>query len=265
VTLPGEIPTLLQRVIAIGRSAGEKVLTLRRSGCSVDHKAGGHPVTAADRASHDVIITALRGLSPRMPIISEEADLPPYVWRAEWPRFWLVDPLDGTKEFVAGSREFTVNIALVEERGPVLGVVVAPALGVMYFAADTCGAWKQVGDGAPGRIFSADWEPSRPARVVESRSHPSEALDRFMSDLPVAERLQVGSSLKFCLVAEGAADLYPRFGPMMEWDAAAGDCIYRFSGRTRQRPCSIRYNQPDLRIPSFVIGADHLASASVVI
>jgi 3'(2'), 5'-bisphosphate nucleotidase len=250
---------LVDRVVGVAYEAGQRILRVSHVSAHVDRKSGGDPVTNADRAAHDAILSGLLTIEPRLPILSEEGDIPEYAIRSSWHRFWLVDPLDGTKEFVSGSGEFTVNIALVEQHRPVLGVVYAPALDLLYFAEESIGAWKKARGGQAERIYSSEWPPDRPARVVESRSHPSRELEAFLSSIPVAERLAAGSSLKFCFVAEGRADLYPRFGPVMEWDAAAGDCIYRYSGRAGERPSSIRYNQPDLRISSFVIGSDRLA------
>ncbi len=249
---------LVSYLVATVRRAGQRTLEIYHSGWSVEHKMDGNVVTAADRASHEMLVEALAECASGVPLISEESALPPYSTRAGWTAFWLIDPLDGTKEFIAGNGEFTVNVALVDRGRPVIGVVYAPAHGVMYFAASGRGAWKQQGAQPAAPIYSNDWSPERPARVVESRSHPTPELNQFLGTIPVAERIKLGSSLKFCRVAEGAADLYPRFGPMMEWDAAAGDCVYRCSGRTSERPSPLRYNQPEFRTPRFVLGCDRL-------
>lgn len=223
-------------------------------GPQVDTKADGSPVTAADRAAHRVIVEALARWDPSIPIISEEGVIPPHHERRRWQRFWLVDPLDGTKEFLAGNGEFTVNIALIDDGEPTFGVVAAPALDTIYFGGKEAGSWRRDAAGHTTRLAA---QAHRPAgmRVVESRSHPSARLEAFLATLGPVERIQLGSSLKFCRVAEGAADLYPRFGRTMEWDVAAGDCIYRNAGRAgRQRPSPLLYNQPSLSSSGFLIG-----------
>jgi 3'(2'), 5'-bisphosphate nucleotidase len=213
-------------------------------------------VTAADHAAHDVIVTALAAWHPDIPIISEEGRIPPETERAGWQQFWLVDPLDGTKEFIHRNGEFTVNIALIVAGIPVLGVVHAPALELTYRAGAGLGAWRRRGSGAPERIWSTPPAEGLPLRVAESRSHPSAELEAWLAARPVAARVPVGSSLKFCLVAEGSVDVYPRLGPTMEWDVAAGDCVYRHSGRAGPRHSPLVYNQPALRNPSFVLGLE---------
>jgi 3'(2'), 5'-bisphosphate nucleotidase len=245
-------------IVRLVREAGARILDCYGPECAVQWKAPGDPITAADQASHAVIAAGLAELAPDLPLISEEGVVPPYEQRARWERFWLVDPLDGTKEFISGNGEFTVNVALIEGHVPVLGCVYAPALDLLYVAGAGFGSWRTSGGGPPERIHSRDWRRGEPVRVVESRSHPSAELDAFLASLTIVDRVRKGSSLKFCAVAEGQADLYPRFGPLMEWDAAAGDCVYRYSTDGRPRRSPIRYNQPDLRIPGFVIGSDEL-------
>jgi 3'(2'), 5'-bisphosphate nucleotidase len=196
----------------------------------------------------------LTALTPSIPVVSEESPLPSVAELRAWTEFWLVDPLDGTKEFLAANGEFTLNVALISGGIPVLGVVAAPALDALYFAACGRGAWRRHADGASERIVSVS-PPGDRTRVVESRSHPSAELENYLSTLGPVERQPVGSSLKFCRIAEGGADLYPRFGRTMEWDVAAGDCIYRNSAADRsQRPSPLRYNQATLSTPQFVVG-----------
>jgi 3'(2'), 5'-bisphosphate nucleotidase len=187
-------------------------------------------------------------------VVSEEDVMTSFEDRRGWRKFWLVDPLDGTKEFIKRRAEFTVNVGLIEDGEPVFGVVLAPALDLLYWAAKGEGAWRQEKDGAPERIFSTTPAPGAPLTIVESLSHPSAELEEYLKTIPVARRVKAGSSLKFCWVAEGRADVYPRLGPTMEWDVAAGDCIYRQSGREVERPSPLTYNKPDLRNPSFIIG-----------
>jgi len=211
-------------------------------------------VTEADRAAHRSIVAALAAWDASIPVISEEGEIPPFETRRRWPRFWLVDPLDGTKEFLAENGEYTVNIALVEDDAPVMGVVYAPALDLLYVAGRGLGAWKQEAGGVRVRVSSSPAEAGAALVIAESRSHPSADLEAYLTTIPVGRRVQAGSSLKFCWVAEGKADLYPRFGPTMEWDTAAGDCVYRQSGTGRERWSPLRYNTPTLRHDRFVIG-----------
>ena len=237
----------------LAREAGDAAMA--HYGSSVaELKADRSPVTAADRASHAVIVRALAKMEPDVPIISEEGDIAPYEVRRVWPRFWLVDPLDGTKEFLHQNGEFTVNIALIEDGVPVQGVVYAPALDVMYLAERGLGSWKQESGEVRFRMLG----PARPGPegvvIVESRSHPSPELEAYLGTLKVARREKAGSSLKFGLVAEGRAHLYPRFGPTMEWDVAAGDCVWRYATADGVRPSPLRYNTPTLKNDGFVIG-----------
>jgi 3'(2'), 5'-bisphosphate nucleotidase len=255
----------LERVVELALEAGAAVMQFYGRPCDVENKGAAGPVTAADRAAHGRIIRELTRWDPDTPIVSEEAPVPGYELRREWQRFWLVDPLDGTKEFLANNGEFTVNIALVESGEPVLGVVVAPALDIAYFAARDGGAWKRESDGASIRLCP-DGGDGVVTRLVESRSHPSPELEAFIATLGPVERTRLGSSLKFCRVAEGSSDIYPRFGPTMEWDLAAGDCVYRNSGTSgRQRPSPLAYNQPSLSTSAFVIGHARHSRASVSI
>lgn len=249
-------PEALDRLSGIARSAGTAIMQTYSTAMQVVCKPDDSPVTAADLAAHDVITQALERWDPAIPIVSEEAAIPDASTRAGWRRWWLVDPLDGTKEFLARNGEFTVNIALIEDGCPVLGVVYAPALDLLYGAARGLGSWRTEVDRKPVRIYSTCWRAGEAARIVESRSHPSAALESYLQGLRVVERVQVGSSLKFCRVAEGAADLYPRLGQLMEWDAAAGDCLYRYSAPSGERLSPLRYNTPTLRVPGFVLGAE---------
>jgi 3'(2'), 5'-bisphosphate nucleotidase len=220
----------------------------------VREKTDRSPVTLADEVAHGIILDGLRRIDPAIPVISEEAEAAAFETRSGWRRFWLVDPLDGTKEFIKRRAEFTVNIALVEDGEPVLGVVLAPALDLIYWAVKGQGAWREEKGGPVERIYSNAPVSGTPLTVVESLSHPSPELEDYLRTIPVARRVKAGSSLKFCWVAEGRADVYPRLGPTMEWDVAAGDCVYRQSGREGERRSPLTYNKPDLRNTSFVIG-----------
>lgn len=254
--------TALHHVVDLAVEAGVTVMRFYGRPCEVGQKGAAGPVTAADRAAHDCIVEGLARLDPGTPIVSEEAPFPAYERRREWRRFWLVDPLDGTKEFLAVNGEFTVNVALIECGAPVLGVVVAPAMDTVYFAAHDQGAWRREAGGAPVRLC-ADRSADGVTRVVESRSHPSPELEAFIATLGPVERTRLGSSLKFCRVAEGRSDVYPRFGPTMEWDVAAGDCVYRNACPDgRRRPSPLSYNQPSMSTSRFVIGEPKPARAA---
>jgi 3'(2'), 5'-bisphosphate nucleotidase len=250
----------LRRLCGIAHLAGREIL---RCGATAEwrQKADASPVSAADIAAQRVIVEALSAWDPTIPIVAEESALPGEAVRATWRRYWLVDPLDGTREFLAGNGEFTVNIALIDDRAPVLGVVLAPALDLTYYAGRGLGAWRRR-DAAPAeRIMSGPRRPGQPLRVVESRSHPSPELEALLASMPEIERVRLGSSLKFCRVAEGSADVYPRFGPTMAWDVAAGDCIYRNSAPVGERTSPLRYDCTNLRVPGFVVGSGLFTAA----
>jgi 3'(2'), 5'-bisphosphate nucleotidase len=252
----------LERLVRIAREAGAAAMVHYHEGVAVAQKGDKGPVTAADHAAHGVIQRELTAWDNSVPVISEEGDIAGYETRKTWHRFWLVDPLDGTKEFIQRNGEFTVNVALIDHGIPVLGVIYAPALDLMYYAGDGLGAWKLEEDGSPQRITSQPPRPERGLVVAESRSHPSPELEEYLKTVRVERRVQAGSSLKFCWVAEGKADIYPRLGPTMEWDVAAGDCIFRNSAITGRRASSLVYNQPDLRNPGFIIGLDEVPTGS---
>ena len=188
------------------------------------HKSDDSPVTAADIAAHTIILKGLQALTPEIPVLSEED---PQTWetRQHWQRYWLVDPLDGTKEFLKRNGEFTVNIALIENGKAVMGVVFAPVLNVMYSAAEGK-AWKEE-NGVRSQIHVRD---ARPPLVVISRSHGDDELKEYLHQLGEHQTTSIGSSLKFCLVAEGQAQLYPRFGPTNIWDTAAGHAVAAAAG-----------------------------------
>ena len=240
----------------LAREAGRATMTYYDGARPVEvrEKADQSPVTLADEAAHAILLAGLRRLDPATPVVSEEAEAASFETRRGWRRFWLVDPLDGTKEFIKRRAEFTVNVALIEEGEPVFGVVLAPALDLLYWAVKGGGAWREEQGGPAERVYSTAPAPGTPLTVVESLSHPSEELEEYLRTIPVARRVKAGSSLKFCWVADGRADVYPRLGPTMEWDVAAGDCVYRQSGRDGERPSPLTYNKPDLRNTSFVIG-----------
>ena len=227
-----------------------------REDLAIQHKADHSPVTQADMASQDFINAFLREHFPDIPIISEEATPADYAERQQWRRFWLVDPLDGTKEFIKKNGEFTVNIALIEQGNPVFGVIYAPALAQLYFGAQSIGSWRQT-PSQLSRLVCQSKPLDQPLRLVCSRSHPSAELHQWMEAHTIVEQVPTGSSLKFCRVAEGAADVYLRFHAIREWDVAAGDAIYRYASEGSAHPSALRYNTPDLHTPAFMIGAEH--------
>jgi 3'(2'), 5'-bisphosphate nucleotidase len=249
-------PELRSAVTGLVREAGRATMTYYDGAVDseVRQKDDRSPVTLADEVAHQILVDGLRRIDPSTPVVSEESEAAAYETRSGWQRFWLVDPLDGTKEFIKRRAEFTVNVALIEQGEPVLGVVLAPALDLLYWAVKGGGSWREEKGGPPQRIYSTARDSGTPLTVVESLSHPSAELEEYLRTIPVARRVKAGSSLKFCWVAEGRADVYPRLGPTMEWDVAAGDCVYRQSGRGGERPSPLRYNKPDLRNTSFVIG-----------
>lgn len=220
---------IMEDLVALARQAGEAILEVYAGEFEVDHKADQTPLTQADLASHNLIRDALAELTPEIPLLSEESAELPWPLRQDWREYWLVDPLDGTREFVNRNGEFTVNIALVREHRPVLGVVHVPVRNQTYFGADDHGAWRRDGNGAAVQIHSRK-PPRRPLVVVGSRSHANPKLEECLRDVGPYEMVSMGSSLKFCLVAEGAADLYPRLGPTSEWDTAAAQAVVEAAG-----------------------------------
>jgi 3'(2'), 5'-bisphosphate nucleotidase len=219
---------LLDSIRPIAEAAGEATLKFYGSTASVA-KADGSPVTLADQAAEDVILPRLRALTPDIPVVSEEEAAKGLTPDVTGNRFWLVDPLDGTKEFISGNGEFTVNIALIENGVPVLGVVVIPARGQTYAGAGPGTASLTDADGT--RAISVRAVPEAGLTVVGSRSHgDASAMDAFLAGRKVADFRPAGSSLKLCLIAAGEADLYPRLGTTMEWDIAAGHAVLAAAG-----------------------------------
>jgi 3'(2'), 5'-bisphosphate nucleotidase len=224
----------------------------------VELKDDRSPVTAADTAANEKIVTGLAEMTPDLPVLSEESVIADFRSRRSWKRYWLVDPLDGTKEFVKRNGEFTVNIALIDDHEPVLGVVYAPALDAMYGGIVGAGAWLQTGD-APTRPIAVTRRSGEIIRVVGSRSHASPALADYLAQLGQHEVCPMGSSLKICLVAEGRADVYPRLGPTSEWDTAAAHAVLLAAGGGMMDTVGgpLRYNtREDLLNPHFIAFGD---------
>jgi len=226
--------SLVNAVLTIAQRAGDAILQVynHASPLDVTHKDDNSPVTQADLMAHQLISEQLAALQPTLPILSEESPAIDYATRKQWLRYWLVDPLDGTKEFLAHNGEFTVNIALIEEGRPILGVVVAPVQQLSYFASNQIGAFKQQGNSAPSAISVRRADKGN-IIVTTSRHHGSKQ-QKLADYLPRYflhyQTVTMGSSLKFCLIAEGKADFYPRLGPTSEWDTAAAHCILEQAG-----------------------------------
>ncbi len=254
-------PTMdLGPVRVIVKQAGEAVLRVYGREFAVDSKADDSPVTEADLAAHRVIADGLRAAWPSIPVLSEESSvLAGHERRRTWRRCWLVDPLDGTKEFVSRNGQFTVNVALIERGRPAAGVVYAPVWDWLYWGGPGRGAFKSCGGGPPDEIRCRPEPSAGRIRVVRSRSHlnaeTARVLRRLEQRFDEVSQIAMGSSLKICLIAEGRADLYPRLGPTMEWDTAAAHAVLAGAGgRLEACPgrCELAYNKADLRNPWFV-------------
>ena len=252
---------MIEAIQEIARLAGAEILDVYGTDFDVESKDDDSPLTEADRRANDVIVAELQRRFPKIPVISEETKATEYSERKDWKRFWLVDPLDGTKEFVKRNGEFTVNIGLIEDGAPVLGVVYQPVGDRLYWGSRDEGAWRSVEGGEPSPLAGGQhYSEKAEVTVVASRSHRGEAVDQFVADLESAGKrvrfLSAGSSLKLCLVAEGSADVYPRLGPTMEWDTGAAHAIALAAGRRvlqYESREALRYNKENLLNPYFVV------------
>ena len=250
------LENLLPKIVAIAQDAGHAIMEIYADPAhAVMTKADNSPLTQADLAADRVISAGLHKLALGWPILSEESAQIAYGDRSGWQRFWLVDPLDGTREFIKRNGEFTVNIALIENGAPVLGVVYAPVLDVCYFAARGVGAFVRRSTEEAQAIRVSNPVPGEPVKVVASRSHADERTTALLQKLGDYQCISMGSSLKLCLVAEGAAHFYPRLGPTMEWDTAAAHAVVKYAdGRVCDSAgAELRYNKPDLRNPEFFV------------
>lgn len=227
--LTSQAPAIAE-IVAIARAAGEVILEVYHSGSvAAASKSDSSPLTEADLRAHHLIVSRLAVLQPSLPVLSEEASELSYATRAAWPRYWLIDPLDGTREFLSRNGEFTVNIALIDGNRVVLGIVHVPVSGITYWGSVGQGAWRAQAGTEPRRI-QVQPELGATVRVAGSRSHRGDSLDRFLSEIGAHDFVSMGSSLKFCLVAEGQADVYPRLGPTSEWDTAAAQAVVEAAG-----------------------------------
>ncbi|MDH4125629.1 MAG: 3'(2'),5'-bisphosphate nucleotidase CysQ [Gammaproteobacteria bacterium] len=245
---------LLEPVIALAIGAGDTILAVYASDFDVESKSDQSPLTQADLASHRHIAAGLAALTPAIPIISEEGGLPDFSVRGHWQRYWLIDPLDGTKEFVSRNGEFTVNIALIENGRPIFGVVHVPVQQRTYVGCTGRGSERRENSTVtPIRVAV---QSQQPVRVVGSRSHRGSSLDAFLQNLGDYDMVPMGSSLKFCTVAEGKADVYPRLGPTSEWDTAAAQAVVEQAGglvlELDGKPLSYNRKQ-DILNPWFVV------------
>ncbi|MDG4596937.1 MAG: 3'(2'),5'-bisphosphate nucleotidase CysQ [Candidatus Contendobacter sp.] len=250
----------LEPVRALVAEASAGILEIYATAFGVLAKDDDSPLTAADLAAHRIIVTGLQRLTPDIPVLSEESCTVPFAERSRWRRHWLVDPLDGTKEFIQRNGQFTVNIALIENHEPVLGVVRVPVTGLCYFAIRGYGAFRAEPGQPPQAIQVKPLQGGQPVRVVGSRSHGGPGLQKFASAVGTHELVTIGSSLKFCQVAEGAVDVYPRFGPTSEWDTAAAQAIVETAGGrvvSAETGEPLRYNtRESLLNPYFIVYGD---------
>ena len=253
--------TLLDAVLEISIDAGSEILDVYENEISVETKGDGSPLTQADQRAHKLIQDRLQGLNQKFPVLSEESVPEKFEQRRHWDQFWLVDPLDGTKEFIKRNGEFTVNIALIRHGTPVIGVVHTPVTGISHFAAHNVGAFKADSSGTRSTISTRPVEREKVV-MVASRSHAGAAVEAYRSELEkhfdTVDTAPMGSSLKICLVAEGAADIYPRLGPTSEWDTAAAQCVLATAGGavTTIQGEPLEYNKADILNPWFLAAGD---------
>ncbi len=254
---------LLAKIATLSHAAGRAIMAVYESAdFNVTYKEGDSPLTCADTDANDIIVARLKELTPEIPILSEECKEAPFSERKAWDIFWLVDPLDGTKEFIKKSGEFTVNIALIKDGSPILGVVHMPTTGTTYTALVGLGAFKQANKDTPAKEITTLGYSEGKLKIVASLSHRNKDLEDFIASIEKTqadnggvEALSMGSSLKLCLVAEGAAHLYPRIGPTMEWDTGAAHCVVTAAGGhvTDLAGKDLTYNKENLLNPYFMV------------
>jgi len=247
----------IKEIISLVQKANQKILEIYNSSkIDVSLKNDNSPITKADKVSHELLTSGLKELYPEIPILSEE-EIIPFKERKRWQHFWLIDPLDGTKEFISKNGEFTVNIALIYKNTPVFGIVSLPVKEFIYFSSKDKGAFK-IGKDKEAKKIQIRNNPEGKIIVVRSRSHSDEKEQAIIERLGEYKVIQAGSSVKFCYVAEGLADIYIRTGPTMEWDTGAGQCIAECAGASifnfEQRP--FKYNKESLKNSGFVCSAN---------
>lgn len=253
----------VKQVSGIATRAGAEIMKIYETDFEVETKNDNSPVTKADKVAEAIILRSIReGLTDRFPIISEEAASDGHIPDVKDTAFWLIDPLDGTKEFINKNGEFTVNIALIENGKPVLGVVYIPTSETMYTGTAAGAFVKRKGE--PSKQIQCNAPGSDPITAVVSRSHRSTEVDTYLESFSIGKEISAGSSLKFCLIAEGSADLYPRFGRTMEWDTAAGHAVLRFAGGSVKtvEGNDLAYGKPDHENPHFIASGPGIESTS---
>lgn len=246
---------LMDRLVSVCRRAGDIILEVYESDFDVDGKVDGSPVTEADRRAEAIILPVLAEIAPEIPAIAEESVSAGIIPDITGNRFWLIDPLDGTKEFIKKNGDFTVNIGLIEDRTPIAGVVYRPVSNTFWVGARGLGAWR-IEAGKETTLQVRDADPVGGLTVIASSSHRSAELERYIESLPkVRNSISRGSSLKFCLIAEGTADIYPRVGPTMEWDTAAGQAVVEAAGGSVEayEGGPFRYQKPNFRNGYFIV------------
>ncbi len=252
--------SIVSEVADIAKLAGNEILRFYRSNYRVQNKSNNSPVTEADIAANDIILSRLADLTPQVPIVSEETAIPDYSERSTWQQYWLIDPLDGTKSFVRGEDQFTVNIALIDGALPVLGVVHSPVEQSTYWGVDGGGAWRCVGDESCATSITVAHPEKDQVRIIAPQSRGQSYLLAFTNSLEsnaiACELSHSSSSIKFCRIAEGAADIFTSFSPTSEWDTAAAQCVVECAGGSVSDLSGnrIKYNKahPKLRNPPFI-------------
>ena len=253
-------------LIKIAKDAGFSIMEIYNTNFDHEKKSDNSPITIADLSSNEIICKSLKNLTPDIPILSEENAYVAFKERSSWNEYWLIDPLDGTKEFIKKNGEFTVNIALIKNHEPVFGLIYAPALEQIFWGCEDHGSFMRSCQNETKKLISSS-EVSFPIRIVSSRSHKSKDLSEFLNNLDDYTENSLGSSLKLCLIASGQADLYPRFGKTSEWDIAAGHAIIKFAGGliTDMLGNDVKYNlKKDLINPNFFAACTHSLAQKMV-
>ena len=250
----------LNKLIEISHDAGKAILDIYRINFDFETKIDESPLTAADMRSHEIIVNSLSKLTPKIPIISEESSQIPFSVRSTWKEYWLIDPLDGTKEFINKNGEFTTNIALMKKNKPIFGIIHAPAKNETFWGGESIGSYFLEGDSHSDiRKINVSTKINQEIRMISSRSHPNDKLSSVLEMIGNHSTLSIGSSLKFCMIAKGSADCYLRLGPTSEWDIAAGDAIVRAANGIVKATdgLEIKYNKSNnILNPNFIAAAN---------